>query len=214
MRKVIIATPSYDGKLCTEYVVSLIDTIALCNKNGISVELFTLSHVSLTQVARNSLFAKAYSENPECVIWLDADISWNPQDFLYLVNSDKDIIGAAYPRKVPQDLYVVKCFEPLDQVNDIIKVAGLGFGFIKLSYKVISDLWNISEPYYDDVFYHKNVFDVKIKNGELWSEDAEACQKILDLGYDIYLDKRIRCDHIGDKRYESNFYEWVNNLKL
>lgn len=214
MRRVIVATPSYDGKLYSDYVTSIIDSIELCRTHNILVDLYTLNNVSLTQVARNSLFRKVYNEKPESVIWIDSDISWNPNDFLYLVNSDKDVIGAAYKRKVPEDLYVVKCFNPVDQENDLIKVAGLGFGFIKTSYRVINDLWNSSEEYYDDNFYHKNVFDVKIKNGELWSEDAEACQKILDLGYDIYLDKRIKCTHIGDKKYESDFRNWINNLQI
>lgn len=214
MRRVIIATPSYDGKLESKHVMSLIDSIMLCKNYGIQVEYLNLNYVSLTQVARNSLLEKVYNEKPESVVWIDSDIAWNPNDFLYLINSDKDVIGASYRRKIEEEKYVIKAFEPLDQENDLIKVAGLGFGFIKMSYRVIEDLWNSNEEYFDETFYHKNVFEVVIRDKELWSEDAEACRKILNLGYDIYLDKRINCTHIGSKDYNGNFREWINNLKI
>lgn len=214
MRRVIIATPSYDGKLESKHVISLIDTILLCKNHGIQVEYLNLNYVSLTQVARNSLLEKVYNEKPESVVWIDSDIAWNPNDFLYLINSDKDIIGGSYPRKVLEEKFVVKCFEPLDQQSDLIKVAALGFGFIKTSYNVIKDLWDSSEEYLDESIVHRNVFEVVVRDGQLWSEDTEACRKMLKLGYDIYLDKRINCTHIGSKEYDGNFREWINNLKI
>ena len=212
MRRVIIATPSYDGKLCSEHVMSLIDTIILCRENNIQVEYLNLNYVSLTQLARNSLLSTVYKEKPESVVWIDSDISWNPNDFLYLVNSDKDVIGGTYPKKIQEEKFVVKCLDPIDKENDLIKVAALGFGFIKMSYRVVEDLWNSGKDYFDESVHYKNIFEVVVRDGQLWSEDVDACKKILDLGYDIYLDKRINCSHIGIKTYEGNAREWINNI--
>lgn len=211
MRRVVIATPSYDGKLHTSYVNSLVNTMDLCQSQGIHVSLFTINNDPLVQVARNQLLYNILPRNPESVVWIDSDISWYPQDFISLVNSELDVIGATYRKKNDKEDYVLKAGIPLAS-GDVVEVDGLGFGFLKTSINALKQLWESSEPYQDGGVVYKNAFEVLVKDGMIWSEDIAACEKLQKLGYKIFLDKRINCAHTGVKHYEGNFSEWSKDI--
>jgi FkbM family methyltransferase len=81
---------------------------------------------------------------------------------------------------------------------------------MKLSRKALKYLWDGAEPYMD----HKGknsrmVFDIAIQNGVMVSEDILMCQKLGVGGFDIWLDPRMCCNHIGDKKFIGNFIEWL-----
>lgn len=211
MRQVVVATPSYDGKLHTPYVDSLVRTISLCRENDIEVHLYTVNNDPLIQSARNQLVSNILPVYPESVVWIDSDISWDPSDFLSLVNSKEEVIGASYRKKEENEEYVLKANIPLAD-GDVVEVESLGFGFIKTSLYALRQLWKSSEPYEDGESSLRNIFEVVVKNGMIWSEDVLACEKLKDLGFKIYLDKRINCTHIGTKHYKGDFSEWSKSL--
>ena len=147
-KKVLIATPSYDGKLDVYYIDSLLNTLSTAEKNNVEVYPLFICYDSLIQRARNDLFKLAHSNDIDTLFFIDGDVGWNPQDFYKLVKSDKDIIGGSYRKKIDnEDLYVVK---PLDKDNSklhlsvdedgILEVAGLGCGFMKISRKAMKAL--------------------------------------------------------------------------
>jgi hypothetical protein len=54
------------------------------------------------------------------------------------------------------------------------------------------------------------VFDVKIVDGELWSEDIVFFEKLKALGEKIYLVPNMTLGHTGIKRWTGNFSDWVD----
>jgi hypothetical protein len=58
------------------------------------------------------------------------------------------------------------------------------------------------------------VCDIQIVDGELVSEDNVVMSKLRDLGFDVWLDPRMTCCHIGTKKFDGNFEDFVNRLKL
>lgn len=54
--KVLIGTPSYDGKLDIYYVDSLLNTLAQSEQHGVEVYPLFMCYDSLVQRARNDLF--------------------------------------------------------------------------------------------------------------------------------------------------------------
>jgi hypothetical protein len=89
-KKVLIATPSYDGKLDVYYIDSLLNTLSLAEKNNVEVFPLFICYDSLIQRARNDLFKLAYSNDIDVLFFIDGDVGWNPLDFYKLVNSDKE----------------------------------------------------------------------------------------------------------------------------
>jgi len=97
---VFIATPMYGG-MCTGYFTqSLVNTIGVMSQAGITVSFSCMFNESLIQRGRNAL-AHGFLKRPEPthLMFIDADIRWNPADIVKMVEADKDIICGIYPKK-------------------------------------------------------------------------------------------------------------------
>jgi hypothetical protein len=95
-----ILTPCY-GSLCyVNFVYCIMSTKELCQKYNIKFRLEFCRNDSLVSRARNNLVAKAMS-NPEMthMMFIDADITWDPLDILKLMVSNKQLVGGIYPLK-------------------------------------------------------------------------------------------------------------------
>jgi hypothetical protein len=56
------------------------------------------------------------------------------------------------------------------------------------------------------------VFDVKLVDGELVSEDNIFCGKWRELGGKVWIDPSMTCNHIGPKKYSGNFMEYLKHV--
>jgi acyl-CoA synthetase (AMP-forming)/AMP-acid ligase II len=97
---VYILTPCFASLCYVNYVHCLMSTIELFRKNGIELIIEFCRNDSLVSRARNNLVARAMA-NPRMthIMFIDNDISWDPQDILKLVISDKNLVGGIYPLK-------------------------------------------------------------------------------------------------------------------
>ena len=219
--KVLIGTPSYDGKLDIYYVDSLLNTLAQSGEENVEVYPLFMCYDSLIQRARNDLFKAAHDAQMDALVFIDADVGWNPKDFYKLIRSDKDVIGGSYRKKNDnEELYVVKALDKDDKSlnleidkDGLLEVAGLGCGFIKLSRKAIESIWNVSKPYESEKGNCKMVFEVVCENNDLISEDIYMCKKWRDLGNKVYLDTHITCTHTGTKTFTGNVHNWIRGFQ-
>jgi hypothetical protein len=98
--KLYILTPCY-GSLCfVNYVLCIMATQDLLRSLGIEVKVEFCRNDSLVSRARNNLVAKAMND-PEMthMLFIDADITWDPTDILKLIISNKSLCGGVYPLK-------------------------------------------------------------------------------------------------------------------
>jgi hypothetical protein len=210
MRKVLIATPALDGRLDVWYTNSLVNSVRIAQENDIFLHPVFMSYDALVQRARNDLFALALYY--DAVIWIDSDLEWHPMWIMELLGSDKDVVGGTYRKKTDDaELYTVKT-QNLEAENGLVKVESLGLGFVKMSKKAVQDLWDASESYQIEGRECRMVCDIKIMDGQLCSEDVVVFQKLKDLGYDIWLDPRMTCVHIGTKKFYGNFEDFAKRL--
>lgn len=100
-RHLVILTPCYGGVCNITYTICLIDTIELLKSLNIKVTIEFCRNDSLITRARNNLIGKAMNDlSVTHFLFIDNDLSWNPKDIVSLINSDKEIIGGAYPIKI------------------------------------------------------------------------------------------------------------------
>lgn len=97
--KLFIATPMYGGMCTGMYTKSSLDLARLCTSLGIECQFHYIFNESLIQRARNYLVDEFLRSNMTKLMFIDADIDFNPMDVLALAALDKDIIGAPYPKK-------------------------------------------------------------------------------------------------------------------
>ena len=95
-----ILTPVYGSVVYLNYMQCMINTMKYLERFGINVYLDFCRNDSLVCRARNNLVAKALS-NPLTthIMFIDADITWDPIDIAKLLLSDKSLIGGVYPLK-------------------------------------------------------------------------------------------------------------------
>jgi hypothetical protein len=210
MLKVLIATPAYDGRLDVWYTTSLVNSVRIAQDNGIFLHPVFMSYDALVQRARNDLFRLALEY--DAVIWIDSDLEWNPMWIMELLGSDKDVIGGTYRKKTDDaERYTVKT-NNLESKDGLIKVDGMGMGFLKMSKKAVQALWDASQPYQNEGREGRMICDIQIVDGQLVSEDNVVTRKLADLGFDIWLDPRMTCCHIGTKKFYGNFEDFAKRL--
>jgi len=224
MRKVLIGTPSHDGRLDVWFVNSLVNTIRLSPDYDTHITAIYTSFDSLVQRARNSLVKIAVDENYDDLFFIDSDVEFNPEWIFQFLSQPEDIIGAALIKKDDiREGYTCKITNPNITYNsrrDLIEVDGIGTGFLKLTRNAFVQLYNSAPEYIneDKGSTDRMVFDVVIKDGILISEDYTMCNKWKELNPNnkIWMDPSITVNHIGPKKYQGNVYNFLkrNNYKL
>lgn len=95
-----ILTPHYGGMCYVNYMKSLIATISRMQELGVEMHLEFCNNDSLVSRARNNLVAKAMTNpNMTHMLFIDNDITWDPDSILKLLIADKPIVGGIYPLK-------------------------------------------------------------------------------------------------------------------
>lgn len=218
MRNVMIAAPAYDGTITVWHASSLSETCKMGLTQNINVFCIYMSYDALVQRARNDIVQLALDSNVDDLVFIDTDVDWSPQDFFKLLNHKADIVGGVYPKKGDTEQYPVKIDLKSAKTTDegLIEVSGLPTGFMRITKNALQKIWNAS-PEYKEVHKEKPIrmcFNVTINDQkELVSEDISFCEKWKELGGKLYLDPSINLSHVGIKRWNGNFLEYIKRIR-
>lgn len=213
MQRVLIGTPSYDGRIDVWFANSLIATVKEAEKKGIFVHAIYTSYDSLIQRARNSLVKLALDGKYDNIFFIDSDTEWEPEWFFRLLERPEPIVGGALIKKTDKEGYTVKLLDKqlkFSEDGKLIQADGVGTGFLKVSKFALEKLWITSDPYTSEGEEHRMVFDIKVENGDLISEDYVLCNKWKSLGYKVWLDPTITCNHIGIKKFKGDLNKFLD----
>ena len=99
-KSIFVATPMYGGQCFGLYMKACLDLQAICMQYGVQVKFSFLFNESLITRARNYLVDEFYHRS-DCthLLFLDADVNFDPRDVIALLALDKDVIGGPYPKK-------------------------------------------------------------------------------------------------------------------
>ena len=210
MRRVMIGTPLYDGKVELDYMMSVFQTLEFCALNEIQMNLKTIVGCSLIQKARDELFRMAYEAEVDDLIFIDSDQCWSQKDFGNLLSYHVDVIGGAVVSKNDLIQFNVKTFdEKYDFVHGLIDARAVGTGFMRISKRAIKMMWDAAPKYYADGVENASVFETKVIDGQFMGEDIEFCNKWRAMGEKVYVHPDISVAHIGKKRWDGNFKEYA-----
>jgi hypothetical protein len=152
---VVIATPCYGGVVTEQYSQSLFNLSIKAIANNLRLGYATIANESLVTRARNELVHNFLESQGTHLMFIDADIGFNPNDVLHMVMSDKDVVTGAYPLKT-------------HDWEAVAKTASSGSLDTKeLERSAIQYVINIQKP--DPEMVGKTV-DIQIKDGlvEVW----------------------------------------------
>lgn len=206
---VIILTPG--NGVTKHYLTSLLATIDCLSRNKIS---FTFnqhysSHVGdAREVTLNgSLINNFLDQRPfqgqvsyDKLMWIDSDIGWTPDDFLKLYNSEKDIISGAYllgdssvaAHKEQKDGGSAYTREEVEALEEPVSVVSAGMGFMCIKKGVFE---NLSRPWFQSATHEAELESGDKHKFNIMGEDVSFCYRARALGYDIWLDPKVKVIH-------------------
>lgn len=218
MRSVMILTPAYGGIVTAGFHRSILTSTIELLADGIALESEILENQSLLPLARNTLLNEAYKRKPDDIIWIDTDMVWEPDTLRKLLKHDVDVVGSACRKKIPDNvqfnfqLFKDKSFEPDEK--GLIEVRRLGTGFLRMSRKAYTHLWENDKKYEVQGVMGSNVFEIGIWQGrELLSEDFIVCEKLIQHGFKIFMDPELTVGHIGTFNYWADAKDFFKKLK-
>jgi hypothetical protein len=206
--RVHICMPCYGGMLTESTFMSYIKWSNTCRQLGIDWTMETMTNESLISRARNTLTAKfLHNKESTHLMFIDADIGWEPWHLLVMLNRDVDVIGGLYPMKSLPVKWCVNGFEGAEEGPDgLQEVSKTGTGFMLIKRGVFEKLDGhpATKPFINDIGlpaelnpYMKTYFDTAVRENRYYSEDWTFCENWRDLGGRVWVDKRVLLKHTG-----------------
>ena len=229
---VMIGIPCYGGLVHCEFTQSLLKLCSMLNQANIKHEVVFLGSESLISRARNSLVAKFYCESENShLLFLDADLIFNPECVLTMIKHEKELIGCPYPKKI---INFHKLAETDDPQNNLHMITDINYNLLQkgkltktlieardaptgcmlirrscitaliLSYPERKYRNNISGMGGDSDNYFYDFFATGVVDGIYLSEDYYFCHLVRQLDIPIYLEIGYTFGHIGKQAFYGN----------
>jgi hypothetical protein len=188
MIDVVIATP---GQFVNkEYVLSLVKTIQVLEQNNVSYAYVNSDSARISQ-ARHLCLEIANQIEYKKIFWIDSDMSWEPKDFLKILNSQQEITSGVYlnkggrvvATKTDNKTEILK--EEVIDKQYLIEAGLIGFGFVCITKEVMDIL---DAPFIEYV--------VEVERGGIYHGGDESwCLRIQLEGKKIFLDTEVKVNH-------------------
>ena len=213
----MIAMPCYGGMVSDKTAKGLFNLGKELRTAGIDHGLLTMANESLVTKARSRI-ANFFMNNTEFqrILFIDADIGFNPEDVFKLLNSDKDIVCGAYPMKGIPLRYNYNLTKPEVKDGDLVKIENIGFGFACIHRKVFESISNkygeelkyypptdnSSYPPTEKEYHNSYHYFLELKKDMSYlPEDFSFFERASSVGYETWLNTTIRLSHVGSHVY-------------
>lgn len=200
----LIGMPAYGGWIHIDAVNSVLSYHAA----RIPFSLMCIGNESLICRGRNTIISyfkemKDFSH----LLFLDADIAFNGESLVKLVSRGKDVIGVPVAlkgfTKEGNPVYNVGNF--IRQEGELFTTDRIGTAVFMLSRKAVDSLCVGAETYGSNPHTRGDaksipmydVFKTGVTDGQYESEDFWACKKLIELGYEIFVDPTLPTIHNG-----------------
>ncbi len=211
-RRVRIATPSIDGKYCEGYVLSLINTLNLLHRMGCVVDWSRMPNCSDISYARNRMFGAFVRSTDTDMVFIDADIAWNPTDVVRLLTSGKDFVAGVYKRKTEQTTFA---FDH-DGSESLTEVSGVGMGFTAFTRQfALKMIEAYPELIFcgDDGLQDYALFLPMIDERHRWrSEDYAVCDRWRKIGGKVSIIPDIDLTHFGNRSWSGSLLDDITEF--
>lgn len=232
-QKVLIATPTRDGKFELGYVYGLMESIVDSKKNNVDIQLLSSSGVSNIQNGRDVVFNYFVNSQYDKLFWIDSDTHFTSKNFFDCALSDEDAICIPQVKK-EMNLNVASHFNKLGHdlkdslelsknytisnvygVGDKMYTYRTGFGFFCLSKKACKDVLYYTAKQSELTVYLNEIksrgtlvhFPI-IDNDKLLSEDYSFCERLKSTGHRIRIIEG-EIGHTGVHTYMGNAMDKV-----
>lgn len=228
MRRVLIGTLTYDGKLPIEWFNSYLRSQSYLLEKNIAISPVMIKGEHFIDRGRNDILHLARENEFDDLVYIDSDIIWEEEDLYKLLSHSVDCVSATYRRKSIEETYPLKFrkngegSERLSYSDSLKlwKVFGVPAGFLRLSAKAIDRLWDKCDRYVEERGDSRSgeramAFSTSIcsKTQTYISEDIGFCFNWMEkCNQDLWLDSTIKLIHQGELNYSGDPSDWINQV--
>lgn len=241
----VIGTPCFGGLVTVPYMLSMLALKDLLNRAKVPFRLLTPCHESLITRARNGIANEFLRDEAAThLLFIDADIEFDPRLVLRLLGADKDVLCGVYPVK-GLDLTRVMG-QPAGTPAALAEAASLDYavkikpgckmdeqGFLEVDYAATgfmlirrAVLTRLAEAY-PELHYrfactneaaaeNHAFFDTLIdpETRHYLPEDYAFCKRWRDIGGQVHVSVPGRFTHIGTRPYRGDFAAFLSQCGL
>lgn len=228
---IFIATPMYGGMAMAAYTWAMAQTPATFMRNGLGLLYMNKVNDSVVANARNTLANQFLESQATHLMWIDADIGFNPLDIVSMVVADRDIVCGLYPKKEidwkrvaqavrdgvpPEELhqhtgsFVVNLITgPAGtvsaDVDGLFEIGGGGTGFMLIKRGVFEALADDVRGFIYEQTVIREFYSSTIdpETGKMMSEDYHFCRLARDHGFKVFAAPWVRLSHTGTYVFDS-----------
>ncbi len=202
-QKVCIATTAYDNPDAA-YTFAMARTREAMSHAGIKTAYFLLSGNCHVDDARNLIVKEFLESDCTDLVFIDADVSWQPVNLVQLCSHDVDMVGGVYPfrRKSDNDDMPVRMKPGIYDPDErgLMEVDGLPSGFMRIKRHVLERLWLDAKKHWNKKDRSRQVpilFERTFEDGIRWGGDLHFCNTVRDYGFKIYADFDMTLGHVA-----------------
>lgn len=234
----VIGTPMYGGACTSEYTQSLLSLTESVQASGNKITSIFLGNESLIQRGRNTIAHHFLKTDATHLMFIDADIKFNPRDIARMIAADKELIIGPVPLKGidweqvrlaalsgKPDLYAhtgvfninhLPDSEMIDE-NQPFEIEHGGAAFMMIQRKVFEDLIPHTQTYVNggrsiptgDEVYDFFRVEVNPETKHLLSEDYFFCHSYRKIGGKVWCAPWCNTGHFGSYLFNGNYSEYA-----
>lgn len=233
-----LSTPCYGGLCLQKYTESVLGLQILASQSGVQLFIDTIENESLVQRARNVAVGRFMQKSDaQYFMFIDADVHFDPQSVIRLIQSGHELSVACYPKKYVDWNQAAEAVKKGDERNMAMLSASLvvnfgaekvaivnGFapvldgptGFMLIKRCVFEKMekaypeLNCKNDHQNRDFdeYHA-AFDCMIDpvSRRYLSEDYAFCRRWQQMGGKIYADTQTTLGHVGNLPFNGQLSE-------
>lgn len=216
-QKVVFCTPTITRPFpqyidALEASMPLITAAGWDDAAGFEVGCPYISH------ARARMTRRALDAGADVIIYLDHDLSWDPQDLLKLLETEGDVVAGTYRfKRDDEEAYMGTLFthedgRPIVRADGCIKAEWVPAGFLKITRAGIRRFMRA----YPELLFGPpespsvDLFNFGAHKGVLYGEDYAFSRNWNDLGGEIWIVPDLNLvHHRPDKAFPGNFHRYL-----
>lgn len=227
MAKVFISSFAFGGSIPIQTATSIFATAANLRDNGVGTSLDLRVGGPYVQKERNISIQRFLETDCTHLLFIDADLVFDPTACLKMMLKKKPVIGGLYRYKMEKEAYPCQLFvqDKGDHKGELVEqdgcflASGLPTGFLLIQRGVLEQMIaTFPETRYEvresdngpAIMTLHNIFDCVLYNGQWWGEDYIFCKRWTAMGGELWAYADFDCAHVGTYGYVGNYSKFYH----
>lgn len=196
-KKILLATTCYD-KAAIAYTFAIARSREALHAAGIQTAYLILQGNCHVDDGRNAVVRDFLQSDCTDLLFIDADVDFEPHHIVQLGKRELDVVGGVYPyRKDGSENMPCRMMSERRIIDGLIEVEGLPTGFLKIKRHVLEKIAEQSPKYFDGIHETALVFDRPDPGPDKtrWGGDIAFCNKWRAMGGRLFADAELRLGH-------------------